>query len=113
MILPIEGEPRTGLSMGEHAEIMAREWAIPREAQDELALKSHQNLAHAYEQGFFTDLMTPFKGVTKDNNLRALRSDRAVKLRLRRRRAETLRRVLRGDRHTTRAPRRVPAQPHV
>ena len=68
--LPRNGEPRTGFSMGEHAEQMAREWAIPREAQDELALKSHQNLAKAYEQGFFNDLMTPFKGVTKDNNLR-------------------------------------------
>jgi acetyl-CoA C-acetyltransferase len=69
--LPRNGEPRTGLSMGEHAELMAREWGIPREAQDELALKSHQNLAKAYEGGFFTDLMTPFKGVTQDNNLRA------------------------------------------
>jgi acetyl-CoA C-acetyltransferase len=69
--LPRNGEPRTGFSMGEHAEQMAREWAIPRESQDELALKSHQNLARAYDQGFFTDLMTPFKGVTKDNNLRA------------------------------------------
>ncbi len=69
--LPRNGEPRTGFSMGEHAEQMAREWAIPREAQDELALKSHQNLAKAYEQGFFNDLMTPFKGVTQDNNLRA------------------------------------------
>jgi acetyl-CoA C-acetyltransferase len=69
--LPRNGEPRTGFSMGEHAEQMAREWAIPREAQDELALKSHQNLAKAYAGGFFTDLMTPFKGVTQDNNLRA------------------------------------------
>lgn len=69
--LPRNGEPRTGLSMGEHAEQMAREWGITREAQDELALKSHQNLAQAYDNGFFTDLMTPFKGVTKDNNLRA------------------------------------------
>jgi acetyl-CoA C-acetyltransferase len=69
--LPRNGEPRTGFSMGEHAEQMAREWAIPREEQDELALKSHQNLAKAFENGFFTDLMTPFKGVTKDNNLRA------------------------------------------
>jgi acetyl-CoA C-acetyltransferase len=69
--LPRNGEPRTGFSMGEHAEQMAREWAIPREAQDELALKSHQNLAKAFDSGFFTDLMTPFKGVTKDNNLRA------------------------------------------
>ena len=48
--LATHGEPRTGFSMGEHAEIMAREWAVPREAQDELALKSHQNLAKAYEQ---------------------------------------------------------------
>ena len=69
--LPRNGEPRTGLSMGEHAEQMARQWGIPREAQDELALKSHHSLALAYDNGFFTDLMTPFKGVTKDNNLRA------------------------------------------
>ncbi len=69
--LPRNGEPRTGLSMGEHAELMAKEWDISREAQDELAFKSHKNLAKAYEDGFFNDLMTPFKGVTKDNNLRA------------------------------------------
>lgn len=69
--LPRNGEPRTGLSMGEHAELMARTWNVSREAQDELALKSHQNLAKAYEQGFFNDLMTTFKGVTRDNNLRA------------------------------------------
>ncbi len=68
--LPRNGEPRTGLSMGEHAEQMARTWNVSREAQDELALKSHQNLAKAYEQGFFNDLMTTFKGVTRDNNLR-------------------------------------------
>lgn len=69
--LPRNGEPRTGLSMGEHAELMARTWNVSRGAQDELALKSHQNLAKAYEQGFFNDLMTTFKGVTRDNNLRA------------------------------------------
>lgn len=69
--LPRNGEPRTGLSMGEHAEQMAQEWNISREAQDELALKSHQNLARAYNDGFFTDLLTPFNGVSKDNNLRA------------------------------------------
>jgi acetyl-CoA C-acetyltransferase len=68
--LPRNGEPRTGFSMGEHAEQMARQWNISREAQDELALKSHQNLARTYADGFFTDLMTPFKGVTQDNNLR-------------------------------------------
>jgi acetyl-CoA C-acetyltransferase len=69
--LPRNAEPRTGHSMGEHAELMAREWGISREHQDELALKSHLNLANAYKDGFFTDLMTPFKGVTRDNNLRA------------------------------------------
>jgi acetyl-CoA C-acetyltransferase len=69
--LPRNGEPRTGLSMGEHAEQMAQTWDIPREDQDALALKSHMNLAKAFETGFFNDLMTPFKGVSKDNNLRA------------------------------------------
>lgn len=68
--LPRNGEPRTGLSMGEHAELMAQTWDISREDQDALALKSHQNLNKAYEAEFFNDLMTPFKGVSKDNNLR-------------------------------------------
>jgi acetyl-CoA C-acetyltransferase len=68
--IPKNGEPRTGFSMGEHAELMAREWAIPREEQDQLAFNSHQNMARAYKDGFFSDLITPFKGVTKDNNLR-------------------------------------------
>ena len=68
--IPKNGEPRTGFSMGEHAELMAREWAIPREEQDQLALTSHTNLARAYKEGFFADLMTPYKGTTKDNNLR-------------------------------------------
>ena len=69
--LPRNAEPRTGYSMGEHAELMAREWGISREQQDELALKSHLNLARAYRDEFFNDLMTPFSGVTRDNNLRA------------------------------------------
>ncbi|MBU0914813.1 acetyl-CoA C-acetyltransferase [Aquabacterium parvum] len=68
--IPKNGEPRTGYSMGEHAELMAREWGIPREEQDQLAAASHANLARAYKEGFFADLMTPFKGVSKDNNLR-------------------------------------------
>ena len=67
---PQNGEPRTGLSMGEHAAITAREMEITREAQDELAATSHQNLAKAYEEGFFTDLITPFLGVNRDTNLR-------------------------------------------
>jgi acetyl-CoA C-acetyltransferase len=56
--------------MGEHAELMARRWGVSRDAQDELALHSHQQLAKAYDDGFFTDLMTPFNGLRQDNNLR-------------------------------------------
>ena len=63
-------EPRTGLSMGEHAAITAREWGVSREAQDELTVASHQHLAAAYERGFFDDLVTPFLGLTRDQNLR-------------------------------------------
>ncbi|MBI5334884.1 MAG: acetyl-CoA C-acetyltransferase [Burkholderiales bacterium] len=69
--IPRNSEPRTGLSMGEHCELMAKEWAIPREEQDQLALASHKNMAAAYERGYFADLITPFKGLTRDNNLRA------------------------------------------
>ena len=68
--LPRNGEPRTGYSMGEHCELMGQEWNISREDEDQLALASHKNLAAAYANGFFADLMTPFKGVSKDNNLR-------------------------------------------
>jgi acetyl-CoA C-acetyltransferase len=68
--IPSNSEPRTGLSMGDHCELMAKEWKIPREAQDQLAYESHLKCAAAYEQGFFSDLITPFRGVEKDNNLR-------------------------------------------
>ncbi|GGP39457.1 acetyl-CoA C-acetyltransferase [Saccharothrix coeruleofusca] len=68
--LPRNGEPRTGLSMGEHAAITAREWGIGRAEQDELAAASHRNLAAAYDRGFFDDLVTPFQGLTRDQNLR-------------------------------------------
>lgn len=71
MDAPSNGEPRTGLSMGDHQAITALEWGITREAQDELAAKSHQNMARAYEEGFFDDLISPFMGVTRDTNLRA------------------------------------------
>ncbi len=67
---PRNVEPRTGLSMGEHMAITAKQWEISREAQDELAARSHQNLAAAYERGFFDDLMTSYLGVTRDTNLR-------------------------------------------
>ncbi|MCO1338384.1 acetyl-CoA acetyltransferase [Kocuria polaris] len=67
---PGTGEPRTGLSMGEHQALTTVAWGISREAQDELALKSHQNLAAAYERNFFDDLITEYRGVGRDTNLR-------------------------------------------
>lgn len=70
MDAPKNGEPRTGLSMGDHQAITALEWGISREAQDELAASSHQKMAAAYEEGFFDDLITPFLGLDRDNNLR-------------------------------------------
>jgi acetyl-CoA C-acetyltransferase len=68
--LPRNAEPRTGLSMGEHAAITALTWNVDRAAQDELALTSHQRLAAAYDSGFFDDLLTPYLGLTRDQNLR-------------------------------------------
>ncbi len=68
--MPQNEEPRTGLSMGEHAAITADQWGISREAQDELAATSHQRLAAAYDRGFFADLITPYLGLQKDSNLR-------------------------------------------
>ena len=68
--IPRNAEPRTGLSMGEHAAITAREWGISREEQDELAVRSHHNLAAAYERGFMDDLVTPYAGLDRDENLR-------------------------------------------
>ncbi|WP_313520327.1 acetyl-CoA C-acetyltransferase [Pseudomonas sp.] len=68
--LPRNGEPRTGLSMGEHCELMAQEWAIPRAEQDQLAYDSHHKLAAAYAQGWQDDLLTPYLGLNRDQNLR-------------------------------------------
>ena len=64
-------EPRTGLSMGEHCELMAKQWHIGRVEQDQWALQSHRKLAAAYDTGFFDDLVVPFRGQTRDNLLRA------------------------------------------
>ena len=69
--IPTNGEPRTGLSMGEHAAITAKKMGIKRTEQDELAAASHRNMAAAYDRGFFDDLVTPFLGLYRDNNLRA------------------------------------------
>ncbi len=67
---PANGEPRTRLSMGQHCEMMAKEWEISREAQDQWALESHLKAAAAYEEGFFDDLLSPYQGVARDNNMR-------------------------------------------
>ena len=71
MEIPANGEPRTGLSMGEHAAITAKKMGIKRVDQDRLAAASHRNTAAAYDRGFFDDLITPFLGLYRDNNLRA------------------------------------------
>lgn len=68
--IPKNGEPRTGLSMGEHTELMVKEWKISREDQDKLALASHMNLAKAYDEGFFNDLVFEFHGLKVDGILR-------------------------------------------
>jgi acetyl-CoA C-acetyltransferase len=68
--IPRNAEPRTGLSMGEHAALMAREWGIGREEQDELAVTSHHHLAAAYDSGWMDDLVVPYLGLTVDQNLR-------------------------------------------
>ncbi|MDQ1068483.1 acetyl-CoA C-acetyltransferase [Streptomyces canus] len=68
--IPRNAEPRTGLSMGEHAAVTARAWGVTREAQDQLAATSHQRLAAAYERGFFQELVVPFRGLARDQNLR-------------------------------------------
>jgi len=68
--IPANAEPRTGLSMGQHCELMAKQWNISREAQDQLTFDSHQNLIAAYDSGFFDDLISPFNGVDKDGIMR-------------------------------------------
>jgi acetyl-CoA C-acetyltransferase len=67
---PANAEPRTGLSMGQHCELMAKEWQIPRADQDQLAFRSHKRAAAAYDAGFLDDLVVPTAGVFRDNNLR-------------------------------------------
>src|SRR3954465_9609429 len=68
--VPRNAEPRTGLSMGEHAALMALDWGVTREEQDELTVRSHKRMAAAYERGFFDGLVTPYLGLERDQNLR-------------------------------------------
>jgi acetyl-CoA C-acetyltransferase len=69
-LLPANAEPRTGLSMGQHCELMVKQWGISREDQDQLTFNSHQNLIAAYNRGFFDDLVRPFNGVKRDGIMR-------------------------------------------
>jgi len=71
LAIPSNGEPRTRLSMGEHQALTAVEWQIAREDQDALAVASHHKLAASYDEGWQDDLITPFRGLERDNNLRA------------------------------------------
>jgi acetyl-CoA C-acetyltransferase len=68
--IPVNSEPRTGLSMGEHQAITTKKMGIKRVDQDELAVASHRNMTAAYDRGFFDDLVTPFLGLYRDDNLR-------------------------------------------
>jgi acetyl-CoA C-acetyltransferase len=80
-VLPGVAEPRTGLSMGEHTERMVKTWGVTRAEQDELALESHQKAAAAYAAGFYADLVTPYLGLERDNNIRSDTSlDKLAKL---------------------------------
>ncbi|MGV8831409.1 MAG: acetyl-CoA C-acetyltransferase [Devosia sp.] len=70
-VAPSVNEPRTGLSMGQHCELMAKQWGITRQAQDALAVASHVNAVKAYDEGFHDDLLVPCAGLVRDNNVRA------------------------------------------
>jgi acetyl-CoA C-acetyltransferase len=67
---PSVSEPRTGLSMGQHAELMAQEWKISRAEQDQLAYESHRKAAEAYRSGYMDDLIVPFGGVSRQQSAR-------------------------------------------
>jgi acetyl-CoA C-acetyltransferase len=69
-LIPQNNEPRTGLSMGQHCQITAKQWQVTRQDQDQLALESHKKLAAAYDEGFFEDLLTPFQGLERDGIMR-------------------------------------------
>ena len=79
-LLPANAELRTGLSMGQHCELMVKHWDVSREDQDELTFNSHQNLMAAYECGFFDDLIQPFKGVERDGIMRDTPLQKLAKL---------------------------------
>ncbi len=78
--LPANAEPRTGLSMGQHCELMVKDWGISREDQDQLTWNSHQNLLAAYNEGFFDNLISPFNGIERDGIMRDTPVEKLAKL---------------------------------
>ena len=79
--IPANVEPRTGLSMGQHCELMAKHWKVTREEQDQLTFNSHQNLIAAYDNGFFNDLLSPFNSVERDGIMRNTPMEKLAQLR--------------------------------
>ena len=79
--IPANVEPRTGLSMGQHCEFMAKHWKVTREEQDQLTFNSHQNLIAAYDNGFFNDLLSPFNSVERDGIMRNTPMEKLAQLR--------------------------------
>jgi acetyl-CoA C-acetyltransferase len=82
-VIAVTDEPRTGMSMGDHAEVMAKYYSITREEQDHYALESHRKMIAAYNDGFYTDMLSPYLGLERDNNARPDTSfERLAKLKL-------------------------------
>ena len=79
--IPANVEPRTGLSMGQHCELMAKHWKVTRQEQDQLTFNSHQNLIAAYDNGFFNDLLSPFNSVERDGIMRNTPMEKLAQLR--------------------------------
>lgn len=79
-IQPMVTEPRTGLSMGESCELMAKTWKVTREEQDQLAYQSQVNAVKAYKDGFYNDMIVPFNGLAKDNNVRETSLEKMAQL---------------------------------
>ena len=79
--IPANVEPRTGLSMGQHCELMAKHWKVTRQEQDQLTFNSHQNLIAAYDNGFFNDLLSPFNNVERDGIMRNTPMEKLAQLR--------------------------------
>ncbi|HEY3731333.1 MAG TPA: acetyl-CoA C-acetyltransferase [Steroidobacteraceae bacterium] len=80
-VLPAVVEPRTGLSMGQSCELMVKTWNISRQEQDQLAYESHVKAAAAWHDGFYDDLVVPYRDLKADNNVRADTSpDKLAKL---------------------------------